>query len=489
MRIFKLCIMMAIFALLVSTGTRANAASNLLLDEAIPVAVVEGDLATEPAQDVTNDVVTSVSEPEVLTLEMALQASFDNNRNIELARQAIELTKAGGQAGLVGFLPDLNMIFSFTRNLKSETVDIPDVGEFEMTPIASWYGAINFRYPIWHNGERDAIVRQNAASEEISESELEIARAMIAYAATDAFCSAREGYGGLAVRQASLAHLTELERQVQAMYDAGYVALSDLLSVQVARSQAELQVVEWTNNIQIRMTYLNLIMGEDVATRWTIVPIDYPIVEIPFSQETLTEWALENRPELKQLRAERARLEAQMDGIRSSTGPQVDFEASYSQRSAGGLSTGSETVSGTINFWWDLYNFGKTDDLLGPLEAQMAMLDIREVEQDQRIRSEVEQAMLSLNTQLQNVNVTNQAVAQAEEALRVSQRRMEEGLGLMVEVLNAQATWTTLGAQSVFATHMYYRLLAALSGAVAVDPRDLITLIEVSGGQNAPESN
>jgi len=455
---------------MMSMGTQTYAMSNLIEDEEVVTEQGVDELAEEDVG------------PPVLTLETAIYASLDNNRNIELARQAIELTRAYGNASYAGLLPDLSMVFSYTRNHKAESYEVPDQEPIEISSLDNFYGQLAFRYPIWHNGERESTSRGNAAAEEISEQDLVIAEAMIAYAATDAFCTAREGFGGLAVRQASLNHLTELEHQAQAMYDAGYMPLSDLLSVQVAKAMAEIQVLEWSNNVITRMTSLNLIMGEDVATRWTLIPIDYPIIEIPFSQELLTQWALENRPELKQIKAEREQLLAQMDGIRSSTGPNVDFEAVYSQRSSGGLSDMSESLSGSINVWWDLYNFGRTDDLIAPLEEQLVMLDIREEEQEEQIRSEVESAMLSLQTQLGNVNVTARAVVQSEEAMRVSQRRMEEGLGLMVEVLDSQATWTQLGAGSVFATHMYYRLLAVLSGAVGVNPIDMVTLIEASGG-------
>ncbi len=464
----KSLILFSMILLFTFAGSSAQAMENILLAQA-DIPDTNSDLVE--VQDSPEQVDLSVVMPE-LTLKEAIESALECNRNLLMAQQAIDITRAAGQTSLVGMLPDLSMVYSYTRNHKATDMGSED----------DFFTGLMFRYPIYHSGERSANRRAAEAGVEISQLDYDIAYAMIAYAATDAYCTAREGFGGLAVRQASYEHLTELERQAQAMYDAGYMPLSDLLAVQVAKSQAEVQVHEWTNNVQTRQTTLAITMGIDASSRWTLVPIDYPIVEIPFSFETLYGWALEQRPELKQLQAEREKLLAQMDAIRASEGPNIDFNAEYTSRASEfGFSDSSNDLSGGISIWWDLYNFGRTDDLLAPLEEQLELLDIQEEQLEEQIYSEVELALLSVNTQFENVRVTTQAVLQAEEALRVSTRRMEEGLGLMVEVLDAQATWTQLGAGSVYATHGYYRTLAALSGSVGVHILDLIALIEAAG--------
>jgi outer membrane protein TolC len=69
------------------------------------------------------------------------------------------------------------------------------------------------------------------------------------------------------------------------------------------------------------------------------------------------------------------------------------------------------------------------------------------------------------------------AVAQAEEAFRVAKRRQEEGLGITLEVLNAEATLaqTTLGLTHM--TYEYYRDLATLAQTVGLTTDDMVALI------------
>ena len=70
---------------------------------------------------------------------------------------------------------------------------------------------------------------------------------------------------------------------------------------------------------------------------------------------------------------------------------------------------------------------------------------------------------------------------ESEEALRVATRRMEEGLSRMVEVLDAETTWTRLGAGTICAQHGYYRTLAVLARSVGLDTQEFIVLIESAG--------
>jgi len=478
-------ILLGTFLIFNLAATPADALEDLLIADA-DQAVINSDtgleIPSEPGEQLST-VAPDITDPlPVLNIDSALGLARENNRNILMATQAVEIARAAGRTSLAGFNPDLSFIFNYTRYGAAQTIELPDMDPFVLQAADSIYAGLSFSYPLYHGGNRGATRRVNEADNEIATLQLEQAVNLIDMATVDAYCSAREGFGGLAVRQASYGYLVELERQAQAMYDTGYMPLSDLLAVQVAKAAAHQRVVEWTNNIQTRQSMLNLFMGVDVASRWTIEPVHYPVVEIPFTLETLTDWALENRPELDEIRLQREKILAQIDSIRASEGPNVDLEAGYSRAgSEFNFSDSSATLSAGISVWWDLYNFGRTDDLLAPLEAQLTLMDIQEEELEQQVRQEVESALLSLDTQYYNVQVTNQSLVQAEEALRVANRRFEEGLAIMVEVLDAQSTWTSIGASTVFSSHAYYRVLAMLAQTVGISTRDMIALIEAAG--------
>ncbi len=473
-------VLLGLIALFTPAAQPVSALENLLIADA----GIISDAGTDETEGSVAGTEPAVDGPQlpVLTLEMALETARSSNRNLLMAQQAVVLAHEAGRTSLAGFNPDLSFSFNYTRYAASQTIDLPEGETFELQAANNLRAELNFRYPIYQGGERSAAERVIAADMEVSRYQLYQAVGLIDTATVDAYCTAREGFGGLAVRQASYNSLHELERQAQALYDAGYMPLNDLLSVQVAVASAEQQVFEWTNNVQIRQTVLALALGVDVGSRWVLAPVDYPIVEIPFTIAILTDWALENRPEVHELRSEREKIEAQMDTIRATEGPNIDFRANFSESStAFNFSDPSASLSGSISIWWDLYNFGRTDDLLAPLVAQLDLLDIQEEELHQQIRGEVEVVYYTLQNQYNNVQVSNRALGQAEEALRVATRRMEEGLAIMVEVLDAQSTWTTLGAATVYSSHGYYRVLALLSNAVGIPALDMIALLDAAG--------
>jgi len=479
--LWKMFLFLGIALVLILPSQQAKALTDLLLSEAGSTESGESGDATVAAP---SDTAAETAEIPLLTIEEAIGTARESNRNLLMAEQAIELARAGGRSALAGYLPDLSLAYSYTRFAAAQTIDVPDIGSFEIQPADNFYAGLNFRYPIYKGGSREATERASEADISIAELRREQAVALIDMGTIDAYCSAREAFDNLAVRQSSRNALQELEKQAQALYDAGYMPMSDLLSVQVARAAAEQQVFESKNSIQTSQSALALAIGMDIGSQWTLAPVEYPIVEPPFLLETLTQWAMENRPELKEIQAQREKVLAQIESIKATEGPNVDFQAQASRTGSSFGSvfdSGTTSISGTISIWWDLYNFGRTDDLLGPLNAQLELIDIQEKEQREQIRSEVESAFLSLQNLYSSVQVAKESVSQSEEALRVSRRRMEEGLAIMVEVLNAEATWTGTGARVVFSTHAYYRVLAMLSRAAGMRFEDMIALIEASG--------
>lgn len=453
-------------------GNTANAQTNLLIAQA------DDDPGQEQAAivDSSEAVDVSTSLPE-LTLPEAIEMALADSNTIEMARRAVNISRAGGRSALAQFLPDLSTTYVYTRLGDANVIEVPDMGEFVLQPENSFFWGLTLTYPIYSGGQDEATERAADADIRSAEYRLEETTGLIRLAVTSAFAGVLQAQAGLQAARDSRNHLDEVLRTSRALYDEGYLPLSDLLSVEVARSQAVQRVAELERSLEIAQSSLALIIGADITDRWELVPIEYPESDVPYDLDTLWDWALSERAELKEIESQRDALEAQMDSVRSSRNPRVNLQGDYSRTGSDLFPDDSTALQGTISIFWDLYDFGRTDDLLAPLEEQMGLLDVQQEEMKNQVRQEVESALLDVRTQLGNLQVSRQAVTQAEEAFRVARRRQEEGLGLTLDVLNAEANLSGSEAGYYSVLYNYYRAIATLARTVGMTTDDLVALI------------
>ncbi|HDS30523.1 MAG TPA: TolC family protein [Firmicutes bacterium] len=473
-----------IVALNFSTG--ASASVNLLADAGD--AIIAGDSSEFIA--VESDSSPSENLPDIhsfdLNINECIERALSDNRNLELARQAVEIARAGGRSAVSSFLPDLRFAYIYTRLDDVSMIEIPGIGEFAMGSQDSFRLGLSFTFPIYTGGQYSATVRASDAQTASGETCVKQAEILIIAGVIGAYSYTLEASRALDVSRASKAHLDEVLRSAQASFDQGLLPLSDLLSIRVAQASAEQAVIQAERNHEIAQSSLAYLIGAEIGERWVLEPLDYPVNNVPFSLETLWEWALGQRQGLAEIRHNREALEAQMDAIKSGRRPRINFQADLSR--SGDLPDGSSqgevsgfgegtSLSGTIGIYWDLYDFGRTGDMLAPLIEQIELLEIQEADLKEQIKREVESALLNVRNQYESIGIAESAIVQAEEAYRVAKRRHEEGLGLTLQVLDAEATLARTSLGFVHVTYEYYRGLASLAASIGISIDDLIVLI------------
>jgi outer membrane protein TolC len=410
-----------------------------------------------------------------LTIMDALMLCLENNRGIQSSELKIENTYAQRDSNLSGFLPDFSTMYSYTRFGAAQTISTGDFS-YTLQPIQSIRWALLFSYPLYTGGRDDAIREASDAMIRAAEYDLKTEQAYRTLDVIQAYLGVLEAEAGLEAMKQSLTHLDEVSRTAQASYDAGLIPLNNLLSAQVARSQVAQAVNGMESNVELVKSSLAILVTGNITDRWTLEEVEYPETDIPYPLEILWEWALANRPSLKSLDAGREALAAQIEALKTSGNPMVSFDAQFS-RSGDDLIPSQTSISGSINIFWDFYDFGSADDRAALLENQLEQLDLQRESMATMIEQQVEQALLFVRTQLGNLEVSREARAQAEEAARVARRRQEEGLGLMIEVLDAEATLAQMEVNTIQILYNYYGGLAALSRAVGMPTEDLLALI------------
>ncbi len=474
----RVCILPVLIGVVMAIQSSAHARTNLL----VAMAETEDHQAIDVSSAVEEQIDPESMLPE-LTLGEATDMALANNHALAMARQAIEIARAQGRSALSQFLPDLSTTYAYTRLGAASVISVPNVGEYVLQPAGSSYWALMFSYRYYTAGRRESVERASEAGAEAARYQADQAEMLIRLGVMQAYTGILEAQAGLDAARKSLDHLDEVLRSAQANYEAGYLPLSDLLAVEVAQLQMQQTVRQLESGLEMARSALSVLIGADIRDRWALVPVAYPEEEIPYTLDSLWEWALEWRPDLRSIDSQRESLEAQISAIASARRPIVSFDAEYSISGEDLFPSGQEKLQGMISVYWDVHDFGRTDDLVAPYEEQIDLLDIQRAELEGQIMQEVESHFLNVQTQLGNLEVSRIALVQAEEAFRVARRRQEEGLGRMIEVLDAEATLARTEANHAHILYEYYRALTSLAVSTGLSVDDLVALI-IAGSED-----
>ena len=143
---------------------------------------------------------------------------------------------------------------------------------------------------------------------------------------------------------------------------------------------------------------------------------------------------------------------------------------SFARRTSG-CSSGSgdpNAISATVQVTYDLYDGGEASDYLAELDSRELELDVMKKQLEQSIYLELEGAYLNVKQAYGDIRATSEAITQAEENLRITRRRFEEGLVVANNVIEAEALLLAARLSNTLATYNYYRAAAYVGKAVGV---------------------
>jgi outer membrane protein TolC len=179
----------------------------------------------------------------------------------------------------------------------------------------------------------------------------------------------------------------------------------------------------------------------------------------------LLELAHANRQELERLSSVVAGLQAQSVAAGASRRPQIMVSGGYTNLENDFLNR-EDFWSVGLNVQWQLFDGGRSRNAATMLTRQAAAVSRERANLESLIELAVRQAWLDVEQTRQLIGVSEAAVAQAEENLRVVRDRYRNGEGTNTEVLDAETLW--LSSRSNFDTARHDAALAEFRLARAV---------------------
>ena len=234
--------------------------------------------------------------------------------------------------------------------------------------------------------------------------------------------------------------LEELEQQVQHAWETGYVTRNEWLKVAVRHNEARLGLQKAQSGLELSRMALCRLIGLPFDT-----PIEISDEQLFSTQQTLWLHAdVANRPEYRLMQRQVDLAREQTKLVRAGFLPTAGVSAGYTY--VGGIDFGTSTyeegnfsVIASVNI--PLFHWGEGRRKVQAARHDQAISQARLEESTGLLSLEMEQARLHMADAMKRVEMAEQSMEQAEENLRVNQDNFELDMGVLSDLLEAQAHW------------------------------------------------
>jgi len=414
--------------------------------------------------------------PAALTLEDSIQLALNNHGDVGAARQGFAGAREGITAARAARYPQVsaNLGYNYQNNNSTGSTpsELPDgTPGFSTFSSSSTTTNISIGQNLFDNGRTKAQVRQAQARALNAFGGLGSARSNLAYEVALNFYEQLRQEKLVAQRQGQIALAQRQLEQIQAQVEAGTAARVDTQSVEVNLSQARFDLVTAQNELRVARTNfrnsLGLERGPDLrliesplAVETTpslpVAPVeippapdaapeppafptapDAPLPLVPLVQ-TLDEYlevARRLRPDLLQARANVQQTEASVTLAKIESRPQLTATAGYN---IDPRSTGDRGFLIGAGVSIPIFDGGARKANRRTAEADLEGNRIRLAQLDKDVASDVESAFVDIGGEVERIANARALVAAARVNLTTATEKYRLGLGIVLDIVNAQ---------------------------------------------------
>lgn len=252
------------------------------------------------------------------------------------------------------------------------------------------------------------------------------------------------------VAEEALATIEKHVEMAQKYEDVGIISHSDVLSAKVELLKARQNIVEATNSMRLAGLKLAqvLSLGRGIEVRALDMPQDAYSIKLD-ALEQYQEQAADKRSELERIAlgkeaAERKRKMAILDYV-----PQIALVGSYQYGYGVDIMKPSNQGLVGLMMSWTVFDGLEHYYSAEKMSLEREELAVKESEARELIELEVGSKYLALETALERVSLTGQALELARENLRTTTAQFEQGESVNTDVLTAQTKYAAARADDV----------------------------------------
>ena len=435
-----------------------------------------------------------------ITLEEAVQLAEFNSPKLKAAASQVDQAKSSLRAAIAAWYPTVDLSASgLPEYFQSYTNRNPNFGSDTYARQWRVNGALSVRWDLINPTRVPQIAAARDRYERAGDSYL-IALRDIRLQAQTSYFALQKADEGVRIGQASVKASLVSYRDARARFNAGVNTKLDVLEAetQLARDRNLL-----TSNLRLQDEQRHLLARVLDLPQDVIPTAATPLRPMGLWDSSLQESivsAYNYREELDQLILDISINNSQANASLAAVQPVLSFvnsttayrsegqsaKASLSEIDMGDFINGFQN-STALTASWRLFDGGRAraEYQRSKQVAQQTRFDFANLRN--QIRFEVEQSFFGLRAAIQTIDTTAAEVLAARESLRLSQLRVQAGVGVQREVVNTQRDLTQAELKYANAVNDYNTNLAQLQRRTGLDALTACNAISLAGTKPEPD--
>ena len=412
--------------------------------------------------------ITEAAAPEAAAMDIdlkgAVTTAIQNNRDITIAE--LKRRESEADVSAVAAKKNPSVSYSWQRNQYPTQVVTTALGT--QSSNHGYSQGINVSWPIWTFGKVEGAIDAARYQKNIADLNVYKTEADTKLAAVQAYYQYLEAVKLAEVQAQSVTDYASHLNNVQQQFNAGIVAKLDVLSSNVSLANAKQKSIAADNTRDVAEANLNNIMRVPMNT--TLNPLDknFPEPEFDLTMEQAILMAQKYRWELVEADYGVRAAEASLRSAKAGYLPTVSVGGGYSWKEASVTAVDKDDWAVQGGLSWSLWDGGATQASVKKADAAVKTAQETLLQAREKIELEVRQDYLNVLSYKEQIRAAEASVAQAEEAYKIATVRYSSGVGINLDVLDAELALNTARTNYITALYNYNIGLATLEHAMGV---------------------
>ena len=383
-----------------------------------------------------------------VTLEECLDQARRNNPDLKTAAWDTRLAEEDVRQAAATRYPRIDSQAGYTLQQAAQAAKIDGItAETQQADYA--FGSLAATYTIYDFGRRDARVQQARFLADATAHTFAARRSDVAMQVIEAYFGILEAGRLVGAAEEEVAQVEEHRRVAQALFEEGAVTRNDVLQADVRLAAARQNLLAAKNRRENAWLQLNFLTGAEQRFRGELDENATIVTSKGIRPDDRTLFA--RRPEIQALRKAVEASEAAVKENSSNYYPELypRLGLDYVQNDKVNEQT---IMSATIGLKMNLFDgFATTSARERAVRSRSRNRDTLRQSESQ-VQLEIATAQNDMRVAQERIGVTEAAIRQSEENLRINHERYKERVGTATEVLDAQTLLTQTKSD-------YYRAL------------------------------
>jgi len=377
-----------------------------------------------------------------LTLEESIKIALERNLKLHSAMEGVAGSEFRRKAAMTDFFSKWTGQYGYTFYNSPVTVGYVAItlptGKVINTDREIYNLSTTISQPLFAGGSILSNYRNEKLGVDISKTDVETVKRDIILLVREGYFNILRAEKFLDVAQQTVKQFSAQLEVTKAFFEVGIVPKNDVLQAEVRLANAKQALVRTENDVVLAKSSFNSLLRREIDTPLQIIDIlEYSPFSLRF-EESLKE-ALEKRPEIRTANLKIAQSKEGVKIAKSGFFPTINLLGNYSRVSDEPLLGGDRgerwTVQGLATF--TLGDWGKTAYKVGESKVKVTQGEDSKVQLIEGITLEVKNDYQIILVAEKNISVSEKAIEQAEENLRMNEERYKYQVATATDVLDA----------------------------------------------------